>query len=195
MLVGDTPESWPVRSSRDLHRDAWIVALREDQVSLPNASSQEESFTRLVVEHPGAAVVIAIDDDDRVICLRQYRHAGQHRFLELPAGLLDTEGEGPLPTAQRELREEAELAASDWIELPSTYPSPGLSAEVHHYFLATGLSPASRGNFELHHEEAEMELVRVPFADLLRAAIAGEVRDAPLVLATFYAAAQRGLMR
>lgn len=85
MGVQDTPASWPVDSSTDLHRDAWILALRADVVRRPGADD-EAPFRRLVVEHPGAAVVLAIDAQDRVLCLRQYRHAAQRRLIELPAG-------------------------------------------------------------------------------------------------------------
>ena len=78
------------------------------------------------------------------------------------------EAEEPLDVARRELREEAELEAASWTHLSSTYPSPGISAEVHHLYLARDLGPASRGDFELHHEEADMTTGWVPFADLLR---------------------------
>lgn len=97
----DIPTSWPVVDSSDLHRDGWVVALRADRIRSPDAD--EEPFRRLVLEHPGAAVVLAVDEDDRVLCLRQYRHPAQHRFVELPAGLLDDEDEDPLDVARREL--------------------------------------------------------------------------------------------
>ena len=125
-------------------------------------------------------MVLAVDDDERVLCLRQYRHPGRHDFVELPAGLRDEAGEDPLLTAQRELREEAELAATDWRLLLSTYPSAGLTEEVHEIYLARGLSHADRGDFELHAEEAEMEAFWVPVDDLLDAVLDGRVREGPL---------------
>ncbi|WP_231123760.1 NUDIX hydrolase [Nocardioides sambongensis] len=87
----DRPESWPVLGSEDLHRDSWVVALRSDLMTRPNADG-EAPFRRLVLEHPGAAVVLAIDEEDRVLCLAQYRHPAQHRLVELPAGVCDHPG-------------------------------------------------------------------------------------------------------
>ena len=75
--------SWPVVSSRDLHRDSWVVALREDVITRPG---HDEQFSRISLEHPGAVVVLAADDDERVMCLRQYRHTSGYEFVELPAG-------------------------------------------------------------------------------------------------------------
>lgn len=176
----DVPESWPVESSTDLHRDAWVLALRSDQVRRPG-DHDEESFRRLVVEHPGAAVVLALDEDDRVLCIRQYRHPAQARLVELPAGVCDHPGEDPEQVARRELREEVALEAERWTHLLSTYSSPGYSAEKIHYYLAEGLSPADRGDFVLRHEEADLEEVWVPFADLVEAVLGGEVADGPVV--------------
>jgi len=180
MDVRDTPQQWPVLSSEDLHRDDWVMALRRD--TLQDLDGQG-TFSRLVMEHPGAAVVIAIDADGRVLCLKQYRHAARMRFVELPAGLLDGEDEEPLEVAQRELREEASYAAATWWPLTSAYSSPGLIAERIHYFLATDLTPVDRGDFVLRHEEADMEQLWVPFEELLAAVTAGEVGDGPLLIA------------
>ena len=179
--IADRPLTWPVVGSREIHRDDWVVVLREDQVQRPD--HPEESFARLVVEHPGAVVVLAVDDQERVCCIRQYRHAGRAVFVELPAGLCDAEGEDPQVTAARELREEVELQADHWQHLLTTYPSAGITAEVHHLYLATGLSHADRGDFELHAEEAEMEKIWVPVAELLEAVLDGRVREGPLAAA------------
>jgi 8-oxo-dGDP phosphatase len=179
--LADRPASWPVQESRDLHRDDWIVALREDVVARPG--HPDDRFRRISLEHPGAVVVLAVDDDERVLCLRQYRHTNGQDFIELPAGLRDAGDEPPVETAKRELREEAELAASSWQQLMATYASAGITTEVHEIFLARGLSHASRGDFEMHAEEAEMEVFWVPMADLLDAALDGRVRQGPLVQA------------
>ena len=88
--LADRPMSWPVVSSRDLHRDDWVVALREDVITRPG---HREQFSRISLEHPGAVVVLAVDDDERVMCLRQYRHTSGYEFVELPAGLKDA-GDG-----------------------------------------------------------------------------------------------------
>ncbi len=184
--LSDVPEAWPVASSTDLHRDGWVLALRSDQVSRPGAEDEGE-FRRLVVEHPGAAVVLAVDEDDRVLCLRQYRHPVAHRLVELPAGVCDHPGEDPEQVARRELREEAALQAERWTHLLSTFSSPGYSAERIHYFLAEGLSPADRGDFVLAHEEADLEEIRVPFAELVDAVLDGRVADGPVVQAVLAA--------
>jgi hypothetical protein len=75
----DRPGSWPVLDSREIHRDAWVVALREDLVHRPG--HEDDTHQRLVLEHPGAAVVLAVDDQERVACLRQYRHGGPGWFV------------------------------------------------------------------------------------------------------------------
>ena len=180
--VRDVPESWPVESSTDLHRDAWVLALRSDRVRRPG-DHDEAPFRRLVVEHPGAAVVLAVDEQDRVLCIRQYRHPAQARLLELPAGVIDHPGEDPEQVARRELREEAALQAERWTHLLSTWSSPGYSAEKIHYYLAEGLAAADRGDFLLQHEEADLEEVWVPFDELVDAVLAGEVADGPVVQA------------
>ncbi|KRC50332.1 NUDIX hydrolase [Nocardioides sp. Root79] len=178
--VRDVPESWPVEASTDLHRDAWVLALRSDRVRRPG-DHDEEAFRRLVVEHPGAAVVLAIDEQDRVLCIRQYRHAAQARLLELPAGVIDHPGEDPEQVARRELREEAAFRAERWTHLLSTYSSPGYSAEKIHYYLAEGLAPTDRGDFVLEHEEADLEQLWVPFDELVDAVLSGAVADGPVV--------------
>jgi 8-oxo-dGTP pyrophosphatase MutT (NUDIX family) len=190
--LADEDLSWQVLATRDLHRDDWVVALREDTVQRPG--HPEETFGRLVVEHPGAVIVLAVDDRERVCCLRQYRHAGGGVFVELPAGLCDKDGEDPQVTAARELQEEAELRAEHWRHLVTLYPSAGLTSEQHHVYLATGLAHADRGDFELRAEEAEMEQLWVPVEELLEAVLSGRVREAPLAAAvlTYDALKRRG---
>jgi ADP-ribose pyrophosphatase len=187
----DEPEAWPVASSTDLHRDDWVMALRSDHVNRPG-HLEEEPFRRLVLEHPGAVIILAVDDRERVLCLRQYRHAAQRRFVELPAGLCDVEGEDPVEVARRELLEEAALEAGEWTHLTSAYSSPGISNEEMHFYLARDLRHADRGDFELQHEEADMETFWVPYDDLVAAVLDGRIGDAPVVLAVLLARA-RGL--
>jgi len=176
----DVPLSWPVVGSAYLHRDDWVVALRTDTIHRPG--HPEETFRRLVVEDPGAVVVLAIDDQDRVVVIHQYRHPVQMRLVELPAGKLDQDGEDPLVAAQRELHEEVGLVAREWTHLMTTYASPGITAETHAIFLARGLEDAAR-DFELHHEEAELTVDRVPLEALVDAVLDGTVADAPLATA------------
>lgn len=178
--VRDEPLGWPVVSSRDIHRDDWVVAVRKDTITRPG--HPEETFGRIVVEDPGAVVILAIDEDDRVVVVRQYRHPAQMRLVELPAGKLDKPGEDPLVAARRELLEEAGLEADHWVHLMTTWASPGITSETHALFLATGLREVEH-DFVAHHEEADMILERVPRAALLEAVLDGSVADAPLVTA------------
>lgn len=155
--------------------------MREDTVTRPG--HPDEPLHRLVIEHPGAALVLAVDGDERVCCIRQYRHVVGHNVVGLPAGVCDVPGEDPIETARRELREEAELEADHWLHLLSLFACAGTSQEQHHIYLARGLSAVSRGDFVLEHEEAELEVFWVAFDELLEAALRGDVRDAPLVSA------------
>ncbi|MGI9156022.1 MAG: NUDIX domain-containing protein [Marmoricola sp.] len=181
MPLADEAQSWPVIESRDLHRDDWVMAFRSDTVQRPG--HQEQPFRRLVLEAPGAVMVLAVDEQERVVVIRQYRHPVGARLVEIPAGLLDVAGEDPVLAAQRELREEAAVQADHWEHLLTVYPSPGISTETHAIYLATGLHEADRGDFVLEHEEADMNVERVPMTELLDAVLDGRVRDAPLVSA------------
>ena len=176
----DEPLSWPVSASVDIHRDDWVVAVRKDTISRPG--HPEDSFGRIVVEDPGAVVVLAIDDADRVVVVKQYRHPARMRLVELPAGKLDQPGEDPEVAARRELLEEAGLEADRWTHLMTTWASPGITSETHALFLATGLRDVT-SDFEAQHEEAEMTLARVPRAELIEAVLDGRVADAPLATA------------
>ncbi|MCW2759774.1 MAG: nudF [Nocardioidaceae bacterium] len=187
--LADEPASWPVVEQRDLHRDHWVLGFRADYVQRPG--HPEESFRRLVVELPGAVMVLAVDEDDRVVVLRQYRHPVGKRLVEIPAGLLDVDGEDMVVAAARELREEAAVVADHWEHLLSIYPSPGISTEQHHIYLATGLHDTDRGDFVPEHEEAEMVVERVPFDDLLAAVLDGSVCDGPVVTAVLALALRR----
>jgi len=180
--LADRSVRWPVERSEDLFRDDWVMALRADHVRRPD-DSDGESFRRLVLEHPGAVIVLAVDDDGRVCLLRQYRHPAGREFVELPAGLCDVDGEDPEVTARRELREEVSLEAAEWTQLGSFHSSPGISQEVMHFYLAQGLREVDPGDFTPEHEEAEMEVFWASFEDLTRAVLDGRVADAPVALA------------
>jgi ADP-ribose pyrophosphatase len=187
--LADVPEAWPVASSSYLHRDGWVMALRADEIRRPD-HPDDEPFRRLVLEHPGAAVVLAVDEDEQVLCLRQYRHPAQRRFVELPAGLVDQAGEDPEDVARRELLEETGFLAGDWMHLASTYSSPGISSEVLHIYLARDLSraePADVAAFVKEHEEADMDVIRVGFDDLVTAILEGRITDAPVLNAVLLA--------
>jgi ADP-ribose pyrophosphatase len=189
--LGDRPAAWPVHGSDDVYRGSAPFALRADRVSRPG--HEDDAFTRLVLEHPGAVVVLAVDEQRRAVCLRQYRHPAQREMVELPAGLCDAPGEDPREVAERELREETGLRAAAWTHLGSTWSSPGVSAELLHHYLARDLTEVGRGDFEAEHEEAEMEVFRVPVDELRDAVLDGRVQDGPVAIAVLLAQA-RGLL-
>jgi len=135
-----------------------LIEVRVDRLML--AGGQE--VTREIVDHPGAVVVAAVDDQDRVVLAHQYRHALGRELLELPAGLLER-GEDPILAARRELREEAGVEARTWDSLGAFYSSPGFVHELLHAFLARDLTPAPR---DLDDDE-DIELEWVPRKALL----------------------------
>jgi len=148
-----------------------------------------QDVVRDYVDHTGAVAVLARDDEGRVLVINQYRHAIRTRDWELPAGLLDVEGEDPLEAAKRELAEEADLVASDWSPLIEVATSPGGSDEVIHVFEARGVS-AAPDEFVRTEEEAEIVLRWVPLAEAVEAALAGRIRNSILLVAVLAAHAR-----
>ena len=168
-------------SSEDVLRGGAPFAVRRDVVRVP---ASDATMTRVVVEHPGAVVVLAVDEEDRALVLRQYRHPARTRFLEFPAGLLDKPGEDPLVAAERELLEEGALVADEWSHLSTVHSSPGFSDERIEIYLARQLRHVpDRGGFVLEHEEADMTMHWVPVAELLEAALARRWTDGPGLVA------------
>jgi 8-oxo-dGDP phosphatase len=146
-----------------------IFALRADEVRMPHGNTAR----REVVEHYGAVAVLALDDDNNVMLVYQYRHPLGRRLWELPAGLLDLGGEPPHITAGRELKEEAGLAATDWRVLVDLDSTPGFSDESVRVYLATGLTDVGRP--EAHDEEADLTLRWFPLEDAVRKVFSGEI--------------------
>jgi 8-oxo-dGDP phosphatase len=148
---------------------------------------------REVVDHPGAVGVVALDDDGTVLLVNQYRHPVRARLDELPAGLLDVDGEPALLAAQRELAEEAAVTATDWHVLVDLYTSPGMTNEAIRIFLARGLAPVpDEERFKPQHEEITLTVHRVPLSDAVGRVFAGELTNAAAVagiLATAHGAA------
>ncbi len=165
-----------------------VISLRKDTVAMPGGGES----VREVVVHPGAVGIVAVDDDDRVVMLRQYRHPARAHLLELPAGLRDQDGEPPLTTAERELAEEVGLAAERWALLSVYFSTPGFCTERVGIYLAEGLSEVDRPEgFVVEHEEADMTVERVPFADAVRMVLTGEVRNSVAVIGLLAAHAVR----
>jgi len=149
-------------------------------------------IVRQYVDHPGASAIVALDADDRVLLIQQYRHPIRHRDWEIPAGLLDIDGESPLETAQRELMEEADLVASDWQPIVSVFTTPGGNDEVVHLFLARGLSPVGHAHAR-EAEEADIRIEWVPLTDAVTGVLEGRLRNG--ILATGLLAAAEVLRR
>ena len=139
MNIADTPEHWPVAASAERLRTR-LISVRTDQVRTP----ENQLAVRDVVLHPGAVAVLALDDADRVLMIRQYRHPVASLLWEIPAGLRDVAGEELRVTASRELMEEAGYRAKDWRVLADYYSSPGYSTERLRIFLARDLEPIPR---------------------------------------------------
>ena len=114
-----------------------------------------------IVHHADAVAIVAVDDENRVVLVRQERPAVASRLLELPAGLLEA-GESQLECAQRELQEETGLRGGDWTRLTGVYMTPGFCDERMHLFLATGVEEGEPAP----DEGEELEVVRVPVSEL-----------------------------
>ncbi|MFM9877036.1 MAG: NUDIX domain-containing protein [Rhodoglobus sp.] len=175
----------PEVSASDLVFDGRVWAVRRETFTLDG-----ESIVREFVDHPGAVAVLALDERERVLLIKQYRHPVRSRDWELPAGLLDLDGESPLAAAQRELAEEVDLVAENWDLLSEFMTSPGGSNEVIRIYLARGVNAAPEV-FARTEEEAGIELRWVPLDEAVDAVLSREVQNAILCLAVLTAAAGR----
>ena len=180
-LLRDEPVKADVISSELVYRGrVWDV--RRDTFRYNG-----EELVREYVAHTGAAAVVALDDQERVLLIQQYRHPIRHRDWELPAGLLDVSGEPPEDAARRELAEEADIAADDWAELASVFTTPGGNDEIVHIFLARGLSVAE-GDYVRDAEEADIRVEWVPLQDAVTAVLEGRMRNGILSVGILAAA-------
>nr|WP_246053377.1 NUDIX hydrolase [Actinocorallia herbida] len=193
MDLRDIPERWPTVGSTQ-HFKGRIITVVEDDVVMPGADGPE-TVRREYVTHPGAVGTLALDDQGRVLLLRQYRHPCAHLLWELPAGLRDVDGEPMWRTAERELLEEAGYRAETWHTLVDTFQTPGMSDEKVRVFLARGLSevPAAEIDFVRVHEEADLAQEWVPLDEAVAAVLGGRVHNAlavSAILALFAARAR-----
>ena len=172
--LSDSSHAWPVANTTPRYSSPFL-SVRTDAIVDPTG----EAHDRVVVQPRGAVGVFAIDDEDRVLLVEQYRHPVGARLLELPAGTLDVAGEDARDAAARELMEEADVAAHTWEHLLSIVSTPGYSTEQWTVFRATGLRavPAAE-RAERHAEEAEIVQWWMPLDDAVAAVFAGRITDA-----------------
>jgi len=176
-----------VLDSRVVHRGMIWDVVRET-VELGDAGT----VTREFVRHPGAVAVIALNDDDDVLLLHQYRHPVGAELWEPPAGLLDVPGEDPLVAARRELMEEADLAAESWWVLVDYLSTPGSSDEGLRIYLARGLTEVPHADrHDRQAEEAGMVAQWFPLEDVVAAVLAGRLRNPSTVAGVLAAAVNR----
>jgi 8-oxo-dGTP pyrophosphatase MutT (NUDIX family) len=157
-----------------------IISVDFEDVVLPDG----HRITLEIVQHPGGAGVVAVDESARVCLLRQYRHVTRGWLWEIPAGKLEP-GE-PLATARAELAQEAGLTASRWDTLGAVHPSPGIFTEVVHLYLARDLGRTAQ---QLEAGEL-LEVHWVSLASAAGAALSGEISDAKTAVALLRAAAR-----
>lgn len=169
------PESWPVAGTEEQFRN-WLISVRSDKVQMPDGRQVE----RTVITHIGAVGVLALDEQDRVLMIRQYRHPVARQLWEIPAGLRDVTGEALVDTARRELLEETGHAAQEWHALVDSYASPGIISERIRIFLARGLEAAVSG-YQREGEEKFLRTAWVPLAEAVQAALAGKLHNGAAV--------------
>jgi len=185
-VVADSPALAPIVSIRsDFVGHVWSV--RTDIVEI-NGST----VSRDILIHPGAVVVIAVDDQDRILLIRQYRHPIAMYVLEPPAGLLDVVGEPAHVTAARELAEEAGYAAKTWNVLVDFFNSPGGSSEAIRVFLARDITEIPGGRPHTGEaEEAFLPRTWVPLDEVVALILAGSLGSPSAVVGVLAAKAAR----
>lgn len=184
----DRPASWPVLDSVSEWESGWVIGVRTDTTVSPSG----EQLSRQVVTHPGAVGVICLDEQDRVLVVRQYRHPVRHELVEPPAGLLDVGGEAYHDAAARELFEEGHVRAQQWHVLVEAATSPGMTSETIRIYLARGVRevPAAERHVGTG-EEAGMPTAWVPLEELVTAVLAGRLHNPTMVMGVLAAAAAR----
>lgn len=178
----------PVLDSTLQFRSERVIDVRTDVVRMPSGDSTK----RDVVVHPGAVGIIALDDQERVLFIQQYRHPVGHLCWEPPAGLLDEAGEDPLETARRELFEEAHVHADRWDVLVDAFTSPGMTDEAVRIYLARNVRDADGERYAGEHEESDMPSRWVPLEEAVDAILQGRLHNPLAAIGVLAVAASRG---
>jgi ADP-ribose pyrophosphatase len=177
-----------VVGSRVLHRGRYLE-FRVDTIERADGSRSE----RDIAGHPGAVAIVAIDPDDRILLVRQWRTPAARVLLEIPAGTLDVDEatgatEDPDVAARRELEEETGYRAAGWQRLASFWTAPGFASEVMHLYLATDLTAAHPDQRLGPDEDEHLKLERRSLADALAAVDRGEIADAKSIVGLLWVA-------
>jgi len=187
------PEDDPLRErlvGSEVIRRSRILEFRLDTVE----TADGHRSTRDIAGHPGGVAIVAIDDQDRVLLVRQWRHAAGRALLEIPAGTLDRAPDGSVEdhagAAARELEEETGSRAGSWRYLGGFYTAPGFTSELMHLYLATELRAAGEGGLAPDEDE-RLELRAIPFTDAVAMAERGELPDAKTLAGLFWVARLR----
>jgi ADP-ribose pyrophosphatase len=169
-----------VVGSRVVHRGHYLEVRVDDIVTADGRRSQRD-----VVGHPGAVAIVALDDADRVLMVRQFRLPAGRTLLEIPAGTLDRGADGSLEdpdlAARRELEEETGARAVTWRHLGSFWTAPGFATELMHLYLARDLRPAHEDRLAPDEDE-RLELERVPWREAVAMTEDGRVADAKSIV-------------
>lgn len=152
-----------------------IINLRQDKAMLPNG----KITTREVVEHPGGVCVAALNENDEMLFVKQFRYPYMEQTLEVPAGKRDKQGENPLECGKRELKEETGATAEKYIDLGSLYPSPGYVNEIIYCYLATGLTYGGQNT----DEDEFLDVIKIPLEKAVQMVLSGEIKDAKTQIA------------
>ncbi len=186
--VSDAPSPRRLLSTKKVYEGRiWDVV--SDSFQLQDTG---EALTRDYIEHPGAVAVLPMNDDGEILLLKQYRHPVGMNLWEIPAGLLDVEGEDFVVGAARELAEEADLAAGTWNVLADFFNSPGSSSEAIRIYLARNLTDVPHHErHERTDEEAEIEFHWINLDDAVESVLAGRLHNPSAVVGILAAAAAR----
>jgi ADP-ribose pyrophosphatase len=178
--AADDPLAERVVASDVVHRGHYLE-VRVDTIERTDGTTGR----RDIVGHPGAIAVLALDDDSRVLLVRQWRTAAGAALLEIPAGTLDVHDgatEDPDVAARRELEEETGHRAATWRKLATFWTAPGFATELMHLYLATGIAGASADDRLTPDEDERLELRAVPLDEAIGLALDGTIRDAKSIL-------------